>query len=166
VIDEHGNNCTPNQAGQLLLKTNFTALGYFNAPEISSKSFQGEWLHTNDIVYQDEDGYYYFVSRSDHYVKIRGRLVSAVEIENIITSYDGVTECSTSFGLNDGVMEAFSFLVVDDPLLDATAIRARMLTDGYSSHQIPKNIFVTKTLPKTPNGKRIRSLSRLLDQSP
>ena len=38
-------------------------VGYCNNPEATGATIQDGWLHTGDLAYMDEDGYYWFVSR-------------------------------------------------------------------------------------------------------
>jgi len=165
IVDEEYNDCEINTPGRLLIKSNMLSTGYYNDQFNTEKTFQNNWLHTNDVVYKDQDGYFYFVGRLDQYVKIRGRFVSALEIENILLGYSDILESSVTFAKKgvDDFMEAFAFVVIENPSVTVTDIRARLTSERYPSHLIPKNIFITKTLPKTVTNKKIRVFSTLMN---
>ena len=70
--------------------------GYWRDPELTAETLvdgpvPGErMLCTHDYFMADEDGFLYFVDRSDDIIKTRGEKVSSVEVENAIHDIDGV----------------------------------------------------------------------------
>ena len=64
-------------------------LGYLNNPHTTALAVDSEgWLHTGDIGYYDDDGYFYIVDRLKDFIKCRGFQVSIVErTENVNKEY-------------------------------------------------------------------------------
>jgi acyl-coenzyme A synthetase/AMP-(fatty) acid ligase len=86
-------------------------------------------------------------------------------LKNILLGYSDILESSVTFAKKgvDDFMEAFAFVVIENPSVTVTDIRARLTSERYPSHLIPKNIFITKTLPKTVTNKKIRVFSTLMN---
>ncbi len=75
----------PYKHGEIVYKGDNVAMGYANSFEDLSRGYDwGNVLHTGDIGYMDEDGYYYIVSRKDRNIKINGNRVDLQEIEKIL----------------------------------------------------------------------------------
>lgn len=50
------------------------------------------WLHTGDLAYYDEEGYFFFLERSKELIKFRGYHVSPTMIENVLLQHPAVQE--------------------------------------------------------------------------
>ena len=46
--------------------------GYLEDDELNSEVFKGDWYLTGDRAYKDEEGYFWFVGRSDDVIKSSG----------------------------------------------------------------------------------------------
>ena len=69
------------------------ALGYHQAPDLTSERFSGRTFHTRDRVKRHADGEIEFLGRLDRQVKIHGRLVHPEEVERAVSSFPGVHNC-------------------------------------------------------------------------
>ena len=67
VIDEDGNECKTGETGDIALRGTPPSLfkGYLKNPEETAKSYRAGYYLTGDRAYIDEDGYFWFVGRSD-----------------------------------------------------------------------------------------------------
>ena len=109
---------------------------------------------THDMFTVDEDGYLYFVGRSDDIIKTRGEKVSPVEVENVMFGIEGVKEVAV-VGIPDEVLgQAVRAYVVLQPGAQLTErqIRAICMT-RMENFMVPKEIVLTQELPKTVTGK-------------
>ncbi|RCN24334.1 hypothetical protein ANCCAN_29972, partial [Ancylostoma caninum] len=68
---------TPHRSGELYLKSPTVMLGYFNTDE---DYFVDDWLRTGDVLYYDEDGFYYVVDRVKDLIKVNGVQVSPSQL--------------------------------------------------------------------------------------
>lgn len=80
--------------GEILLKGPAVMKGYYRDPEETSKVKIGEWIHTGDIGYCDEFGYYYLTGRKKNVIILsNGENVNPEEIEDIIGNSSSIIEC-------------------------------------------------------------------------
>ena len=63
VVDEHGESVPPNTVGEIVTRGLHVMKGYLHNPEATASAFTGDWLHTGDLGYFDEDGFLFIVSR-------------------------------------------------------------------------------------------------------
>jgi len=160
LVDEHGERVGPGQVGEVVVRGPNVMSGYWGKPELTAKKLKpgplpGERvLHTGDLCRFDDEGYLYFVGRSDDVIKSRGEKVPPVEVEATILAIQGVREVAV-IGVPDDVLgSAIKAFVVLEPgvMLDRATIlrecRARL-----ESFKVPTDIEVRPSLPRNGNGK-------------
>jgi amino acid adenylation domain-containing protein len=160
VLDDSGVRVKPGETGKLYVRGAHVMLGYWNQPEKTARMlkagpYPGERvLCTHDLFTIDEDGYLYFVGRSDDIIKTRGEKVSPVEVENAMFAIPGIREVAV-IGIPDEVLgQAVRAYVVlqSDSGLSEKQIRAMCLA-RMENFMVPKEIILTPELPKTTTGK-------------
>lgn len=171
VLDEDGNEVPAGQVGVLHVRGPHVMMGYWNLPnETAYMLVKGKYpgervLCTHDYFRQDEDGFLYFVGRSDDIIKSRGEKVSPTEVENALAAIHGVSEVAV-IGVPDDILgEAIRAYVVLDEGTEYTAQEfkreAMMRLEGY---MVPSDVLFEKSLPKTATGKvRKKSLVEQVD---
>lgn len=79
--------------GELLLKGPSVMMGYYKDPEETANIIQDGWLHTGDLAYCDENGYYYLVGRKKNVIILsNGENVNPEEIEAKLSSCPDILE--------------------------------------------------------------------------
>lgn len=135
-------------------------LGYWNKPEQTNKTLKpGKFsservLCTGDVFYQDEEGFFYFVGRSDDIIKTRGEKVSPVEVENILHSMAGVKDAAV-VGVEDKLLGEFIRAFVsfeENVILEQQHIKKHCM-QHLENYMVPKEIIIMPELSKTTNGK-------------
>lgn len=162
VVDEHGLPVPPGVVGELVLEGPHLMRGYWGRPaETAVRLRSGPdgtiRLHTGDLFRTDEDGYLYFVSRSDDIIKSRGEKVSPLEIEDTIRSLPGVAGVA-ALGVPDDLLgEAVKVVVVPDGSLPLTErdVRAHCAA-RLADFMVPSCVEFRTELPVTENGKLLR----------
>ena len=167
VIDAGGQAVSPGNVGEIAIRRPDPAmfLRYWNAPEKTQDKFIGDWMRTGDEGYMDEDGYFFFSSRSDDVITSSGYRIGPSEIEACLTGHPDVT-MAAAIGVPDEVrtevVRAFVVLRegatqegLENELIER--VRARL-----SPHVAPKDIVFIDALPMTATGKIMR---RALKQS-
>ena len=148
------------QVGTLYVRGPHVMAGYWNRPDLTEQMLKpgklpGERvLCTHDLFRMDDEGFLYFVGRTDDIIKSRGEKVSPVEVENALHRIPGVLEAAV-VGISDPLLgEAICAYVVTDPMaaLTAQAIRTGS-TALLEAHMIPSRIILCAQLPRSPNGK-------------
>lgn len=71
-------------------------MGYYGNDELYKKVWRGGIYHTGDTAYRDEDGYFWYVGRTDDLIKTRGFRVGPFEVENVLMEHPAVLECAVT----------------------------------------------------------------------
>jgi len=145
--------------GELYIKHPVQAMGYWNAPELTRKVFQKDWVATGDSV-EITNNRIKFLGRVDNMIKIKGTFVSLLDIEDAIRSCPNVDECIVVVAHNGAIQNLLAKVkfVSKDP--GVSALRKHLRTI-LPSDKIPKHIEQVSELPKTNNNKLKRELAKL-----
>jgi amino acid adenylation domain-containing protein len=167
VLDDDGNPVPAGVTGTLWVRGPHVMMGYWNLPDATAHMlkpgrYPGErMLCTHDLFRTDQDGFLYFVGRSDDIIKSRGEKVSPVEVENVLAGIPGVKEAAVA-GVPDELLgQAIRAFVVLDPghTMDARAFR-RACMARLENYMVPRDVVFLDELPKTGSGKvRRKSLA-------
>lgn len=171
VIDENGQECQPDQPGELVHRGPHVSLGYWNdeiktrqrfkpIQPISHGLVQDEIaVWSGDTVKKDKDGYLYFVGRNDEMIKTSGYRVSPMEIEQACYASAKEVAEAVAIGVADNMLgQAIALLVVlkTPASLDAQQLLSKCKKD-LPNFMHPKWIEIRDSLPRNPNGKVDRS---------
>lgn len=160
VLGKDGAPVGPGEVGTLHVRGPHVMAGYWNRPDLTDEMLKpGKWpgeriLCTQDLFRTDEEGFLYFVGRTDDIIKSRGEKVSPVEVENALHRVPGVREAAV-VGVPDPLLgEAIRAYVVADPAASLSAQAIRAASAAYlEPHTVPGQIILCGQLPRTPNGK-------------
>lgn len=105
IVDDDGNVLGPNEVGELLVKSPGSMVGYWNDPAQTQKTMSDGWLHSGDLGYLDEDGYFWFVDRKKNIIVGKlGANISPAAVESVLVSHDDVEE-AVVVGIKNGQMQ-------------------------------------------------------------
>ncbi len=157
IVDENFNDVPQGEVGNLLVKSETTALFYLHQAEKSRRTFLGEWLVTGDKYFVDADGYYWHAGRTDDMLKVGGIFVSPVEVESTLMSHPAVLECAV-VGAPDAqsLIKPKAFVVLkqgynaDGDLQNALIAYCK---EKMAEYKRPRWIEFVNELPKTATGK-------------
>ncbi|ARS91864.1 acyl-CoA synthetase [Natrarchaeobaculum aegyptiacum] len=162
LLDEDGEEVEQGEVGEIAIKRDEDATGtYWGRPEATLETFTGPWLRTGDLARQDDDGYFWYVSRADNVIISAGYRIGPEEVEETLIDHPAVEEAAV-VGKPDetrGEIVAAFVTVVDDAgdtadLPDELESFAR---EELSKHEYPREVTVIEELPKTASGKIKRS---------
>lgn len=88
VVDDDGNEVGPGAMGELAIRGDAVAKGYWNKPEATD--FRGGWWFSGDVVKVDEDGFYYVVDRKKDMIVTGGLNVYPREVEDVLAGHPAV----------------------------------------------------------------------------
>jgi long-chain acyl-CoA synthetase len=91
---EDGTVNSPGTEGDVWIRGASVCAGYFADPDREASKYVDGWLNTGDIGYLLEDGRLCITGRSDGFIKIRGRRVGSLEIEELIWRAFAVRSCA------------------------------------------------------------------------
>lgn len=94
--DDNGNNITvPHEIGELIYKGPNVSLGYAESlVDLSKRDENNGSLHTGDLAYFDQDGYFYITGRIKRIIKVAGSRISLDEVEELLTEHGHDCVCA------------------------------------------------------------------------
>ena len=163
LLGEGGGACAVGEVGELLLRSHSrwgVMHGYEGDPEATAKVLRDGWLHTGDMMRQDEDGYFYFVDRAKDIIKRAGENISAREVEKTLELHPGILEAAV-VGRFDRLREEVpvAFVVPRNPGLATEEVLA-WCRSQLAPHKVPATLYIVDSLPKTAVGKIEKKLLR------
>ena len=143
-----------------------TMLEYWRNPEATAKKYVGDFLLTGDLGIQDEDGYFWYVSREDDVITTAGYRVGPSEIEHTLMKHPAVA-MSAVVGIPDPIRtESIKAWIVLRPGFTPGDALAREIQDfvkvQLAAHEYPRFVQFVETLPMTATGKVLRRELRTL----
>ncbi len=167
VVDDEGNNLPPGEIGNLLIKGDSTAAGYWRKPDLAKRTFLGEWVKVGDQFSYDAEGNFWFAGRKDDMIKAGGIWVSPIEVENVLLAHPLIEECAViSAEDTDGLAIPKAYVVLKDgyyPSDDLSNELKEYVKSKISPYKYPRWIEYVEQLPKTTTGKLQRFRLRQLN---
>jgi len=166
LVDENGADVADNEMGELLVRGDSSAAGYWNQREKSRCTFIGEWTRTGDKYVRRPDGVYTYCGRTDDMFKVSGIWVSPFEVEAALVSHPKVLEAAVVPVEDDnGLVKPKAFVVLKNQNEIETG---RALYEELKVHvkraigpwKYPRWIEFVDSLPKTATGKIQRFMLR------
>jgi fatty-acyl-CoA synthase len=148
-------------AGEVVVRSPWLTQGYVKDEAKSRELWENGWLHTGDIGVIDDEGYLKITDRLKDVIKTGGEWISSLELEDIISRHEAVTEVAV-VGVTDEKWgeRPLAMVVLNDAFKDkvtAADIQDFCMT-FVESGQIPKygvpsKIVLDAEIPKTSVGK-------------
>jgi long-chain acyl-CoA synthetase len=161
VVGINGEPLPPGLVGELVVKGPSVMQGYYNLPLETSLALKNGWLHTGDLAYQDNEGYFYIVDRLKDMIISNGENIYPREIEELLYAYPGITEAAV-IGVSDKLrgQAACAYLVMTEGhTFDKKAIR-EYLQANLAGYKIPRDFTLVDALPKNQTGKILKRVLR------
>ncbi|VVT50251.1 uncharacterized protein SAPINGB_P002676 [Magnusiomyces paraingens] len=150
------------EIGEIMIRGNIVAKGYYNDPEATAKAFKNGWFHSGDLAVVHTDGAIEVLDRAKDIIISGGENISSVYVESHIVKYHNILECAVIGIKDDHYGEVpYALITLQDPSqnIDGEDIR-KWLRNFLGGYQIPKRIEVVKELPKTSTGKVRKNILR------
>ncbi len=160
LLSPEGEAVPAGEAGILHVRGPHVMVGYWNKPSqtdtmIVPGRFPGDRvLCAQDWFRTDEEGYFYFLGRSDDIIKSRGEKVSPVEVENVIFGLEEVCEAAVIGVAHPVLGESIRAYVAlrEGSTLNEADIR-RYCQTRLENYMVPAEVVIMDELPKTDTGK-------------
>ncbi len=156
LVDDEDKDVATGVIGELLVNGPSAAIGYWNQPEKSRATFNGQWTRTGDKYERREDGRLVYCGRTDDMFKVSGIWVSPFEIEQALISHSAVLEAAVVAARdNEGLEKPKAFVVLKPGITDddLSATLKDHVKQKVGKWKYPRWIEVIDELPKTATGK-------------
>ncbi len=147
--------------GEILIRGHNVMKGYLGQPEVTATTLRGGWLHTGDLGYVDEDGFYFIVDRIKDLVIRGGYNVYPREVEEVLYGHPGILEAAVIGKPDKRLGEEVVAVVVrrDGAELDAEDVTA-YCRERLAAYKCPREVRFLTELPKGPTGKILKAALR------
>jgi benzoate-CoA ligase family protein len=157
LVDEHGDPVPDNVEGNLWIKGDSAAAGYWERPDQTAATFVEGWVRTGDLYRRDSDGYWFHMGRSDDCFKSSGQWVSPVEVEGVLLRHPQVARVAVVEDFDAGGLACpCAFVVAQDVESEPAALEPVLRETAAAAlprfKQPRRYVFVTE-LPYTATGK-------------
>ncbi len=157
IVDDDGRPLPQGEIGNLRAYGPSAASQYWNKPERTKVVFGAGGVMTGDKFYQDADGNYFIVGRSDDMLRVGGIWVSPTEIEAALAEHDAVLE-SAVIGTPDDeqMIKPHAYVILKDRAAAEDGLAERLkdhVRERLAHFKCPRWIEFVDDLPKTTTGK-------------
>ncbi|XP_001376998.2 acyl-coenzyme A synthetase ACSM3, mitochondrial isoform X1 [Monodelphis domestica] len=164
VIDENGNILPSKQEGAIGIRVRPNRplglfAGYVDEPSRTASAFCGDFYKTGDRGYMDEDGYFWFIARSDDVIISSGYRIGPFEVESALAEHPAVLESgvvSSPDPIRGEVVKAFVILKPDYKSYDPEKMKNELqehVKRTTAPYKYPRKVEFVLELPKTVSGK-------------
>lgn len=181
LVDSAGHPCRLGSVGQLALHRRDSHghadpclfLSYWNNDALTRGRYLDDWFLTGDMASMDEDGYYWFVGRSDDVFRAGGHRISPLEIEDCLKQHPAVRNAAVvpkPAGAHGYAIKAFvvpdgaDALTPGDYAARMNEALRRHVRERLASWQVPQDIEFVDRLPTTSEGQIRRHVLRAREQ--
>ena len=160
VANEAGEDVTPGEPGEVLVRGLHNMLEYWNRPEATAETIRDGWLYTGDVATIDKEGFIYIQDRTKDMIISGGENVYPAEIENVILAHPKVSEVAVIGQASERWGESPLAIVVkgDDTLSEDEILNH---CDGkLARFKLPKAVRFIDEIPRNPTGKVLKRVLR------
>ena len=171
LLDDEDKSCEVGEKGQIVVRTTARVPGenarssapvgmfhgYYKDPDLTARAWHDGVYRTGDVAWKDEDGYFWFVGRTDDVIKSSGYRIGPFEVESALIEHPAVLECAVT-----GVPDADRGAVVKATVVLAKGYTAcpelaatlqEHVKKTTAPYKYPRIIEFVTELPKTISGK-------------
>ena len=164
LLRQDGTECEDGEKGEICIRIGDKKplglfKGYYRDEERTKETWHDGIYHTGDMAWHDEEGYYWFVGRTDDVIKSSGYRIGPFEVENALMTHPAVVECAIT-----GVPDPIRGMIVKATVVLAPEYKAKAgdeLIKELQNHvkhetapyKYPRLIEFVNELPKTISGK-------------
>jgi len=162
IIQDDGSDTKIREQGNLCVQPGWSSMfvAYLNHNEVYQQKFRYGYYFSGDLAYQDEEGYFWFIGRSDDVINTAGHLVSPFEVESALLEISEIAEAGVVAAPDDILFEKVVAFVVLKPKVTWSAELdlkvKKYISNRVSTIAAPQDIQVIQKLPKNKSGKILR----------
>jgi acyl-CoA synthetase (AMP-forming)/AMP-acid ligase II len=146
----------PGEQGEICVRGPQVMKGYLKRPDATAAMIEPDgWLHTGDIGYVDNDGYFYVVDRLKELIKYKGLQVAPAELEALLITHPAIADAAVIPSPDEEAGEVPKAFVVLKAPITAEEIMA-YVAERVAPYKKIRRLAIIDQIPKSPSGKILR----------
>ena len=159
IVDEHGQDVTSGEVGELIVQGDGVMQCYYKNPEATAEVLKDGWLFTGDMAREDADGFIYLVDRKKDVVISGGENLYPVQIEDFLRSFHKIKDVAV-IGLPDARLGEIAAAIIEIKEGETcTEEEINAFCRDLPRYKRPRKIFFAE-VPRNPTGKIEKPLLR------
>ncbi|MFB0561082.1 MAG: long-chain fatty acid--CoA ligase [Candidatus Lokiarchaeia archaeon] len=164
IVDvDTGEKLPPGEVGELMIRGPQVMKGYWKNPDKTEETIEDGWLHTGDLAYMDEKGYFYISGRQKDIIKYKGYKVLPDEVEDKLYDHPAILECAV-IGVPDPeigeTIKAFVVIREDYKRKITEQEIINWAKNELAGYKYPRIVEFIDKVPRTAIGKVLRRALR------
>ncbi len=157
IADEAGEPLPRGEIGEVLIHVGKSHREYFKDPDATARTWSGEWLHSGDLGWLDDDGYLYISGRAKDVIIRGGNNVHSADVEAVIYRHPAVLEAAVAPVPHEVLGEDIGAWVVvrEGAELDDDELIA-FCHEHLADYKCPRVVTFIDELPRNPTGKVLK----------
>jgi long-chain acyl-CoA synthetase len=166
VMNDAGQTLGANEVGELVIRGPLVMKGYYKRPRETEQALRDGWLHTGDMGYYDQDGYFFMVDRKKEMVNVGGEKVFPREVEELMYTHPAIAEAALLPQPDARLGEIPVAVVALKPGAElAEGELEEFLSGKLARFKVPRRVVIMESLPRNPIGKIVKKeLLRMLSE--
>jgi amino acid adenylation domain-containing protein len=161
LLDESGRQLGFDEVGEIVVKSRYIALGYWQKPEVTRSAFSIDprggderFFRTGDLGRIRPDGCLEHLGRKDRQVKIRGIRIEPAEVESILAKHPSVRQAVVAaYEDEPGEKELVAYVVAAPDMKPSATVLREYLRGLLPAQMVPAAFVALDQIPVTANGK-------------
>ena len=147
----------PEELGEIVIKGPNVMQGYYNKPEETAETIRDGWLHSGDIGYRDEQGYFFIVDRVKDMINVAGFKVWPREVEEVLCHHPKVREVAVIGAPDEDRGESVKAVIVPQEGIDLGEDEIiTYCAEKMAAYKVPRSVEFITSLPKNAAGKILK----------
>lgn len=170
IVDDNGKVLGPGEIGHLAMRRDHPGLflEYFKQPEMTRDVvLPNRWYDTKDLASMDEDGYFWYCSRSDDIMTSRGYRISPAEVETALQTHKAVLESGVAGAMTPEGEKVKAWVVLHkgfEPTPELAEELKNHVKNVIAPYKHPQEVEFVAEVPKTTSGKILRRELRRMER--
>lgn len=158
IVDEDNRTVAVGERGEVVVRGPNVMKGYWNNPTATTETVDAEgWLHSGDIAYEDDEGFFYICDRLKDMVISGGENVYPAEVESILVGHEAIAEVAVIGIADEKWGEAVTAIAA---LHEGKSVSLQELrefaTEHLARYKLPLHLHIVDELPRNAAGKILK----------
>jgi len=155
IADDFGEELPPGVHGEVLIRGQNVMAGYLDDKLATAHVMRGDWLHTGDIGFVDDDGRLTIADRSKDLILRGGASIYPSEVENVLVQHPAVRDVAVVGQPDAYYGEEIVAVIVRGAEVTAVALD-QWGREQLSSYKAPRRYAFVAELPQGTSGKTVK----------